>query len=997
MSGRATGLPDGRTGRTTRTNGRAPGRSPSGLARPPDLMPYLVREILLASSAYDAFVLEEDGSLDARMLATFTGLDLPMTPRVVHARTPLEAVTALEERRFDLVIATTHLGETRLPEFARIVAERDPDLPVVLIALTEAELTAANGGAVERAFVWSGDPGLLLALVKLAEDRRNTAHDTRVGDVRVIVVVEGSPRWWSLLLPPLYAELVQQGRLLAADGMNPAHRIARSRARPRVLLATCREQALELIEAYRDSLAAVICDVAFPARGVVDPRAGLHLIAALRESGADVPVLLMSVDEEVATAAKRRGVTFLHKRGAALGQSLRAFLEGSLGFGELVFRSPDGAELGRAIDLRELHAALQTLPAESLEWHARRNDISAWLAARGLFDVARRLHPRRVADFPSVEAMRAYVSEVLGEALQREQRGRIADAGAPEGARPGLVRLGGGSLGGKGRGIAFLHALAAEGRLAGEHLPLEVRVPPAVVLGTGLFDELVESNGLRERLAIRPDAECLAAFMEAPLPETAVAALDHAFAELDGPLAVRSSSLLEDARQHPLAGIYSTWMLPGTDPDPAIRRLELERAVRAVWASTWFATARRARSAHDIQDEERMAVVLQRVVGRSHAGLLYPLASAVALSLDHYPFGPQRPEDGVVSMALGLGHAVVGGGPAVRFSPVHPAVTPSHASLVERVAAGQRRFLALDLERPRVTDWSRPQCTLRELPIEAAEPHGTLTHAASVWCPEDDALREDLRLAGPRAITFRSYLVWRSLPLPEAIASLLECLRTELGGHVEVELALDEEQGEPVLWVLQVRPMGDGGSNGPVMLEPRGARVVARSGRTLGHGVWRLHDMVVVRNDAGLDADGAASVAQTLRATDERLRERGRPYLLVGHGRWGTSDPSQGIPVTWPDVAGASVIVELPLRGAPVEPSGGSHFFHNLVAAGVGYLTLQGPHPDEPPPDPLRWLPDGAQTTEDRVTLVRLRTPLEARIDGGQSAGVLLVPAGVGR
>ncbi len=995
-------------------------RSPAPVPHEPeslrfhDLMHFLVHEILVVSSDYDAYVLEEDGHLGERLFSAYAELSLS-SPRITHVPSAREAMIVLSQRRFEVVLTVIRVEDTDATGLARMVKEKHPDMPVVLLAFDEADLNHFPGGRppeiLDHVFLWTGDAQILVAAIKLIEDRRNAVPDVTAG-VQVIIVVEDQLRRYSSFLTLLYTELLRQSRSLVAEGQNVLHRITRMRARPRVLLATSYEQAIEWYERFRERVLAVITDLRFPRRGVEDPEAGFDLITRIRADKAEVPILLQSAQPDAEARACALGAWYAHKNSTTLLEQIRAFLKETLGFGDFVFRLPDYTEVGRARDLYELCRVLRVIPESSVEFHASRNHFSLWLNARGKFALARRVRPRSVSEFKSIEEIRQYLLDALERELTHEQDGLIVDfAAARTGPERRLVRLGGGSIGGKGRGIAFVNSVLVRRDLTRRFPGIEIRVPRTIALGTEVFDRFLEDNACSPKslIGMEPD-EITARFLEGQLRDSTLQDLRTLWQDFHGPVAVRSSSLLEDSRFQPFAGIYSTVLLPNNSPDPQLRVRELRQAIKAVYASTFSRSAQSyfSSSPHAIE-EEKMAVVVQQVVGRDYGERFYPHVSGVAQSYNYYPVGPQRAEDGVCLLALGLGHGVVSGGRSLRFSPACPGVLPQYATPREFLRSSQNRFYALDLTRNTVDYREGPESSLGVFGLETAETDGSLAHVGSVYCAEDDAIRDNLSLPGPRVLTFNNILKWNAIPLAETMAGLLDLFRRWMGGHVEIEFAmnLDADEGEagpdgrplPHLYLLQVRPMAtveyqsdpcDVGAYAP-------ESVLCRTGRSLGHGrIDGIRDVVYVRNQK-MDAFVTRGVAQQVGELSDSLRKDGAPFLLIGPGRWGTNDPALGIPVDWSQIQGARTIIETAMEGRSVEASQGTHFLQNITSLRIGYLTVTktgraGDAPGEEYFD-RAWLDaQPARKELAAVRHVRLPAPLRVILDGHRGRAVILKP-----
>ena len=982
-----------------------------------DLMPHRVVEILLVSSPYDAFTLEEDGRLTERIFTEYSELNLSSAPRITHVSTGAGAMELMAQRRFDLVITMARIADTDVSAFGRKVKAVYPRMPVVLLVLTERDLEQLPGGAdpagIDHVFWWTGDARILLAIVKLVEDTLNAPEDTRKAGVRVIIVVEDSIRRFSSFLSLLYAELMKQSNSLVYEGVNELHRLMRMRARPKLLLAKNYVQAMALFLRYQDHVVAVISDASFPRvpGGEEDPSAGFELIRSIRAREPELVMLLQSADPENRARAAELGVAYADKNSPDLLKQIGNFVTEGLGFGDFVFRLPDRTEVARARDLFQLEVQLRVVPDATVEYHATRNHFSLWLMARSMFGLAQRLRPQRSVDFKTVAELRAYLIQVLEESRRQQQEGAIIDfSSALAGPMARFVRVGKGSLGGKARGLAFVSSLIARNALRHRFDGLRVEVPRSVVIPTDEFDQFIESNRILAGGLAATDAQTvLARCLAGTLSDRLMRDLPLAIAALKGPLAVRSSSLLEDSQLQPFAGIYATYMLPNNHPDPAVRFSELCQAIKAVYASTYSDDARAyiGGTPYSIE-EEKMAVLVQEIVGQQHGPRFYPHASGVAVSYNYYPLGHQKAEEGLAMIALGLGQTIVQGGLTVQFSPASPGLLPQFGSARDYLQFSQSRFYALDLSRPRVDFLESAEASLQHYDLATAEEDGTLTLSGSVYSRGDDTIRDDLKQPGTRLVTFHNLLKYGALPVAPALAELLERFKEGLGGAVEVEFALDggdwgrwpaggREPELPSLYVLQVRPQATQVLDFNVETDGFPAdQVLCRTDRSLGHGVVDgIRDVVFVKRQ-DLESNETPAVAQQVGEINARLVAEKRPYLLVGPGRWGSSDSRLGIPVKWAQIAGVKVIVETNFADREVEPSQGTHFFHNVTSFRIGYLTLshvdRQATVDERRLD-ARWFeeqPTCFETSE--VRHIRFERPLRIRLDGRKSTAVILKP-----
>ncbi len=968
-----------------------------------DLMPHKVKEILLVATLYDSFLLEEDGRLSERIFSDYVSLHLSYPPRVTRVSSGEKALQALKNRPFDLVVSMLRLPDMDPVEFIAKVKESHPQIPAAILSwdrerLRRKEPALARAG-VDALFLWTGDTSIFLAMVKLLEDRMNLEHDILKGDIRLLVVTEDSVRYASVFLPLLYQEIMSQTRSLMDQGLNDLEKLYRMRARPKLVLARTFEEALDPVIRFPNNVLGYISDIRFPRGGKVDGEAGFALVRAVRRRVPDIPFLLLSSEPANREKALREGAVFLDKNDPTLLHQVRAFMKSHLGFGAFLFRKPDGTVTAVAHDMTELAEKIRTVPDEVLLYHARGNHFSHWLAARGEFALASAIRPWRVEDFKDITALRNYLVGRIENTRMELERGMIADLpGRKYRVENLFTRIGPGSLGGKSRGVAFLGALLEKARLEEEFPGIQVRVPRTIALGAGLFEAFVEENDLtRVVTSDLEDEEVARAFLEGEFPPDIPEKLAKVLEVVRTPLAVRSSSLLEDSPDQPFAGVFATYMLPNNHPDKKVRLAQLLRAVKLVYASTWSRAARRYLEATGHNPaEEKMGVAIQQLVGRTYGTYYYPLVSGVAQTHNFYPKGYIKPEDGTAVLALGLGKTVVEGQNALRICPRYPRLTPQTDDLKKVLDATQRTFWALDLSDPGAEVQPGSDAPLVELGLDQAEKDGTLLHVASVLSWEEDRLKDGLNAKGARVVTFAPILKWETFPLAPLLVRILEKVRKAMGGPAEVEFAAnlsDRSQNLPAeIHLLQVRPLTTAEALEPLeVVSPSEERILVRTSRGLGHGKLEdIRDVLYVR-PSSFDKLFTREVVAEVEERNSFLVKEGRPYLLIGPGRWGTADPFLGIPVRWDQVSGVKVLVEADLEGFEVEPSQGSHFFHNVTAFGVFLLTVSIRKPGELVD--WEWLESIPPFREGRyLRHLRLEDSLSVYLDGHTGSGLVLKP-----
>jgi len=967
------------------------------LARFADLARFRVHDILLVASLYDSFILAESGELHEIILEEFLDLNVRHTPGITHASTVDQALAlASDPARYNLIIASAYVGDTSAVALAARLRQRAIDTPVVALAYDMHDVARVAGAdesrLIDRVFLWQGDIRLVPAIVKYVEDRQNVAHDTGVLGVQVILLIEDSVRYYSSFLPTIYSELMHHTHNLVPEGVNLSHRLMRMQAQPKILLCGSYEEAWQHVLDYEENILGIISDVEFPRGGRVDADAGVDFASQVRARQPDVPVMLQSSRAQNQMLARSVGASFLLKGSPVLLQQLRRFMVEELGFGDFVFRTPDGREVGRARDLRELEDRLATLPTDSVAYHAERNHFSKWIKARTEFALAHELRPRKVSDFRTVDDLRRELLRAIRDYRDRTSRGVVVDFDRDRfNPETPFSRLGGGSSGGKARGLAFVDRLLSESKIGERFSQVRFVVPPLVVIGTDVFDEFLERNRLREfALSSDDPAEIEHRFLRAELSPGVTADVAALLSLVRHPLAVRSSSLLEDSQYQPFAGIYDTFMLPNDHPRLDVRHRQLLTAIKRVYAST-FSTAAKGyltRGPYRLE-EEKMAVVVQRLVGSAHDSRFYPDLSGVARSHNFYPVEPMRAEDGVVAVALGLGQTVVSGEACVHFCPRFPRHIPQFSSVAATMTNTQRSFQALELGHQDSVGRFSPT----RFDLSKAEEDGTLARIGSTYSPENDVITDGISRPGVRLVTLAPLLKHGLFPLADIVSELLRVAAEGTGGAVEIEFAVSFPPGQqPEFGLLQLRPLARWRhaeeTSWPDL--DRDA-LVCSSGSVLGHGtIDDVTDIVVVDRQR-FDRMRTRDIARTVARFNAELMAARRPYVLIGVGRWGSADPLLGIPVTWDEIAGACAIVEAGFANFTVAPSQGSHFFQNLAAGNIGYFTVNADGGDGFVDwDWLAAQPAVAGT--EFVRHLRFDVPVEVAINGRSRAGRIVKP-----
>ncbi|HME36787.1 MAG TPA: PEP/pyruvate-binding domain-containing protein [Candidatus Sulfotelmatobacter sp.] len=973
-----------------------------------NLMPFRVQNILLVSSLYDSFILREDGRLNELLIDESLELNLPQIPGITHVSSCAEALDlASSNPQFNLIVTNLAVGDMDAAQLAREVRRKGLDVPVVVLGYDYREIknfVASNPATdIDRVFLWQGNARILIAIVKYIEDKRNVLHDTRAMGVPVLLVVEDNIRYYSSFLPVIYTELIEQSRRVIQEGLNVAHKLVRMQARPKILLSSNFEDAAQLVQEYRDYIFGLVSDVEFPWEGKLSPEAGFELARMVKSLTPDVPVVLQTSRTEFRPRAHAEGYSFLRKRSPTLLKDLRRILTDQFGFGDFVFinpnpRLPDQREVGRAKDLNELEETLQKLPADSLMYHAQRNHFSHWLMARTEFALAAKLRPRKVSDFDGPEHLRRDLIESINE-YRREQNEVLIGDFKSDTFKPSdssFLRIGSGSLGGKARGLAFVRHLLRTRRITRRFPGVRITVPPAVVIATDIFDQFLAENNLGDfALHCDDDTEIQQRFLDSALPVQLQENLKAFLAEVDYPLAVRSSSLLEDSQYQPFTGVYETFMLGNQQASLQARLDELSEAIKRVYASTFSQHAKAyVRATPYRLEEEKMAVVLQQVVGKAHGARFYPDFSGVVRSHNFYPVEPMTFSDGIAAVALGLGRTVVDGGKCLMFCPRYPRNLLQFSSVEDILANTQTEFCALELD----GSHSEGPGHLREVRfgLDVAEADGTLDPVASTYSADNHAVYDGLSRRGARVVTFAPMLKHGVFPLATILEVLVRAGEDALGNPVEIEFAVRLPRGpeSAEFGFLQIRPLTLARDHQDLTIgDVDPSQLICQSTKVLGNGrIENLHDIIVVDSQR-FERSRSQEVGRAVAHFNAALNAESRPYVLIGVGRWGSNDPWLGIPVEWDEISGARAIVEAGFHDFRVTPSQGSHFFQNLTAFQVGYFTVN-PDAGEGSVD-WQWLAEQTAVEEQGcVRHLQFSQPLRVVMNSRTSQGVIFKPGG---
>lgn len=917
-----------------------------------ELMSRRIRRILLVCNNYDSYSLEEDGRVEAQISREYSELNLSNPPIFVRVESTLEALDLLEKgERFDLAISMYNVGEVDVFEFSRRLKEYSPDMPVVLLTSFSRELYRKiddnDTSSIDYIFCWNNSPDLLLAIIKLLEDSLNAEHDILEGGVQAILLVEDSVRYYSAYLPELYKLVLQQNVDSIKDALNESQQVARKRSRPKILLARCYDDAEKLFNRYKANLLGVITDIGFVIHRGDNPStekldAGVQLVNMIRSEDPKMPILMQSSQESMRPVAKELGVGFVVKKSRTLISEVGEYIGREFGFGDFIVVDPaTGVETARAHDLQGLEKLMKTITDEEYYALAEKNYFSKWLFARGLFSIARALRPldrSNTADIRkiTIKAIRDYrIAQAMGVVAKFDP--------ATYNDTIRFAKFGEGSLGGKARGLSFLNHILQKYDLYGKWEDVHVLVPRTLAVATDLFDEFIRENGLGYVInSDLSDEEILSEFVSARLPARLIEALKAFLRNVGGPLAIRSSSKLEDSYYQPFAGVYSTYMIPDASNLEQRFRM-LSKAIKSVYASVFYASSRAYITATaNVLSEEKMAVIIQEVCGSGEDGFFFPTLSGVARSINFYPVGHEKAEEGIVKVAYGLGKAVVDGDQVLRFSPVYPknVIQTSTPDLTMRDT--QKAMYALSPNPGDFRTSTDDGVNLRRIDIADCGKFASLSKVASTWDMENMRMVDSTAPRGPRFITFAHMLRYGSFPLAEICKELLAITRKEMKCEVELEFAAEvDPSGESEFNVLQIRPISSDSLEAKVDWDGIDAsNALLRSSSALGTGwIKGIRDIVYLKKEA-FDTLKTLEIATEITAVNAQMRSEGRQYALIGFGRWGSSIPSLGVPVKWSDISEARVIVECALDNFRVDPSQGTHFFQNLTSFNAGYINV---------------------------------------------------------
>ncbi|MCF8217481.1 MAG: phosphoenolpyruvate synthase [Bacteroidales bacterium] len=968
------------------------------------LMRKRISKILLICSTYDAFMLEEDGRIDEQIFNEYVSLNLRYPPQFIQVSSAEEAWKVLEEEQIDLVISMLSIGDMDPFQMSISIKDKYPDIPIVVLTPFSREVTIKlkneDLSAIDHVFCWLGNANILLAIIKLIEDSMNVQHDVEEVGVQVIILVEDNIRFYSSYLPNIYRIIFKQSKKFMAEGLNEHQKMLRMRGRPKILLARTYEQAIDYYEKYKHNLLGIISDISYYRNDKMDKFAGVRLCRKVRKDDKFLPFLLQSSDGTNEKLAKRERVGFINKNSKTLLKELRDYIVQNFAFGDFIFLDPTtGEEIDRATDLQSFQQKIYTIPDKTLSYHINRNHISKWLNARALFPIAEMLKYLRPEHFDNLDQIRKFLFDTIASYRRGKGRGVIAKF-YRERFDEYLIfsRIGEGSIGGKARGLAFIDSLLKKHNLMDKYEDVIITIPRTVVLSTDVFDEFMDDNELYDiALSDISDDEILDHFINARLPFRIHKDLLAFIEVVHNPIAIRSSSLLEDSHYQPFAGIYSTYMVPKIEDDERLMLELLGNAIKSVYASVFYKDSKAYMEAtSNVIDEEKMGIVLQEVCGKekkSLDNLFSPTFSGVARSINFYPIEPEKSEDGIASIAVGLGKYIVDGGQTLRFSPKYPKKVLQLSNPDMALRDTQKYFYALDLKsdsfQPSVDD----AVNLEKVKIKDIADSHDFKHVFSTFDYANNVIRDGANYKGKKIVTFANVLKHKKFPLAEILQDILEIGQKAMNNPIEIEFAvnMDTPKDHPMIFsMLQIRPIVENKEELDLDLEEdvKEEDTIIYSNSALGNGeIDYLKDIVYVKPDS-FQAANNPQIAEIIERLNIQFKEQAKNYILIGPGRWGSNDPWLGVPVKWAQISQARLIVESGLENYRIDPSQGTHFFQNLTSFQVGYFTIN-PHENDGYYDVDYLNQQEAVYEDDFVRHVQFENPVVVKIDGRKNKGVI--------
>ncbi len=968
-----------------------------------ELMARKIRKILLVFSPYDAFIMEQEGSLTSKIVSEYRGLNLSHPPRLTGASTTSEAIQLVSENSFDLIITMPQLGDIDCFSLGKKIKKIKPHVPVILLAHSVKDICPLHQNSefhgIDRQFVWSSDPDFLMSLVKNVEDHLNAVHDTRKAMVRILLLVEDSPLYRSVLLPIIYKEIVKQTQAVLDESLNLEHRLLKMRARPKILVSENYEDAMQLFHRFKPYIFGILSDVSFPRQGKMDKKAGKTYMTHIRKEIPDLPLLMLSSESGNRHFSEQIPAAFLDKNSPVLRADLRNFFINHLGFGDFVFRLPNGKEVDRAKTLSSLEKKLVTIPDESLAYHIKRNHFSNWVMARSEVTLAHVLRGENLEN-TTVEHMRDKIISTVRNARRIQQKGVVGQFSSNN-FDPDIydfVKIGQGSLGGKALGLSFMAKELNRSSSLHKNFPnISIKIPQTLVITTDGFNSFIAHNGLKKyRNSPKNDQAIAKAFLDAEMPERLKKDLTAYLKKTRVPLTIRSSSVLEDSQYKPYAGLYKTYMVPNNSDDLTQRLEQLLKAIKLVYASTFYEGPSAFSKSTFQSNEDSMAVIIQHLVGREYGDFFYPAISGTAQSHNYYPVSYMKPEEGIAHIAMGFGKTVVEGEQNLRFSPHYPKILPQFSSVDDILTNSQRYFYSLRTKNYPPSLHFHVNSNLEKHEIIDAPDDYPFQMLTSTYFHNEDRIR-DIQGNGAKIVTFAQILKHNIFPLPSLLSEILAIGQKGMGCAIEIEFAADlaTEKLSNEFYLLQIRPMVAGGEYTDVEIsEDDISHAFCHSAKVLGHGRNDSVTDIVYVKSADFNPRVTKQAASEIASMNGYLIKKKRPYLLIGPGRWGSADPWLGIPVQWQDISGVVAMVEVHGKDLSADPSQGTHFFQNITALGIQYFTADEVSGEQSKMEDfinLEWLHSLPAKKETQFLChISLKKPILIKVDGRRSQGVIL-------
>ncbi len=958
-----------------------------------DLMLHRVHDILLVASPYDSFILEEEGQLTEQILHEYIGMSLNYAPRVSRSSTAKSAFNKLEKRSFDIIIIMLRISDMDPIKFSVKLREKYPKKPVFLLAFDESEIQQLPDNidtVIDKIFMWTGDASVFPAIIKYYEDKKNISRDIKIGNVRTIILIEDTARYYSSLLPLIYREIIYHTKKLMDKSLNDTQRLLHMRARPKILHAINYEEAKKYFNKYQMNILGIISDVRFPIKNKIDSLAGIKFATYVRSKEKAIPILLQTSDTKLNIKKHQLNLKLLYKSSTTLFKDIKKFMKNHLGFDEFIFRNSQGEEICSVDNIQEMLSKLQSIPDDSIYFHASNNHFSNWIAARGKLTLASKFRSIKVSDYNSNQRRRTKYIQLITDELSNDIPTKVADFYNSNDSN--FTKIGNGSLGGKARGLAFANSYIKELHLNKIYSNVTIKIPKTLVITTNEFDEFMNNNDLWEiALHSSNNDKIVNSFLAATLSKTIVKSIKSFLKQINHPLAIRSSSLSEDSQYQPLSGMYSTFMLPNIHSNIKIRLEHVLEAIKRIFASTFF---QEPKSIIDTtvqrHEEEKMAIIIMEMIGKKHEEYFYPTFSGVAQSYNYYPVSHMNRKEGVAFVALGLGKTIVDGDKSLRFSPHHPNIFPQYYSIKSTIENSQNKFYALSMNVDKNPLENGEQKNLSHLTIDIAEKNKELKHLASVISENDNNIRDSLNYKGARVLTFSSILKYGRFPLCEILNSILKSGELALGCPIEIEFAVnlyDNKKDE--FNILQIKPMVVGGIKENINENNiNEINVLCKSNSVLGDGIIYDIKNILYIDEVDFDRSKTEEMALEIEKINDELG-KDNPYLIIGPGRWGTADPWLGIPVSWKQISNAKSIIEMGIEKLNPDPSFGSHFFQNITSLHISYFTVKKQNCNKE--IDLDWLKKVKAHKKDRyVKWISLDSNLLIKIDGITGAGIII-------